>query len=699
MKTTKCAEKINYTPPLLGNGSLSIMLDYCGCQGTLGMFDDVTCCTPEICVWWAGRRYRYDIIPERPEHKRYTLIPFGMVSEKINGETKGEPSDWEQSLDTENGFMQSLCKYDDVSISTRAYVHYDYDMLCIKKSFDKDVLYSFVYKLKGADGKKIERFNYEVENIENGVIISYSIDGRNLYNGQLYIFSDENVKAEVVDDEVILTKNFKAGESASMFVLYCDDFEREDYKKYISDKCLVILTNSEKEFEESCRKWNNYINASYIKVSDEKINNVYKTAQYHLKTLSTKWSLPMGINNAQWHGVYFAFDEVFLAPALLSSNHIYEAYKISKFRYDTLYKAVQRVSSKNIKQANYYCEVLEDGEDDGPAGYWRYHIFQNTSVVLNMWNYYKYTNDVKFLKEMTYPVAKYCAAYFMNDMVYVEESGKTVITSCTDLERLGASVTNAYMTTCSAIKLFEIFEKITDIIGKDEEYGKKCLETANELRKYLPKDDEKYIPYPGCKDKSIGVLSGVFPYTVQKRDDKLQRKAIEDFVSKELTFGNMYKVGKRISSWYAAWKGLSYAKLWDKGVYTSLQQANESVGCFGEMFEINEKGCVFRPWFTTAAGAYIYAANQMLVQCEDDIIYIAPALCETEKDFSFSLMIEGNKNIEVKVKDFKLEYINITSKDGNLGELTIKIPSHIDVKDAVEKGILKETLKANIYKM
>ena len=78
-------------------------------------------------------------------------------------------------------------------------------MLCIKKSFDKDVLYSFVYKLKGADGKKIERFNYEVENIENGVIISYSIDGKDLYNGQIYIFSDGIVKAEVIEDEVFLT--------------------------------------------------------------------------------------------------------------------------------------------------------------------------------------------------------------------------------------------------------------------------------------------------------------------------------------------------------------------------------------------------------------------------------------------------------------------------------------------------------------
>lgn len=697
MKTTKYAEKINYTPPLLGNGSLSVMLDYCGRQETDGRFDDITCCTPEICVWWAGRRYRYDVVPERPDNRRYTLIPFGRAGEIINGGKNIEPSDWEQSLNTQKGFMESKCKYDKVNISTKAYVHYKYDMLSIKKNFDSDTDYSFVYKLKGADGKKIERFNYSVKNIENGVVISYSIDGKVIYNGQLYIFSDSSVKAECIDDEILLTKNFKAGESASMFVLYCDDFERKDYEAYLADKSEKVLSNPEGEFDESCKLWNDYMNVSYINVCDERINDVYKTAQYHLKTLSTKWSVPMGINNALWHGVYFAFDEIFISCALLSSNHIREAYKIPKFRYDILETAVQRVSSKNVKQANYYCEVMEDGYDSGVPGYWHEHVFQNASVVLNFWEYYKYTKDIEFLKNMAYPVAKYCAAFFMNNMVYEEESGKTVIVSCTDLERLGASVKNAYMTTCSAIKLFEVFSSIASEISADEEFGKKCLKTANALRKYLPKDSEKYIPYPNCKEKSIGVLSGCFPYKVQLREDKLQRRAIDDFVADELTFGNMYQVGGHISSWYAAWKAIVYADLWDDSVYNSLKQANESVGCFGEMFEINEKGCVFRPWFTTAAGAYIYAANRMLVQSEDDIIYIAPSLPKSEKSFSFNLAVYGNMLIEVKVKNLHLTDISIKSNDSAVGNVKLNIPPHIDVSDVLMQGVIKKSNKENIY--
>lgn len=134
------------------------MLDYCGRQGKVGAFDGKTCCVPEICVWKAGKRYRYDTIPERPEHKRFTLIPFGMVGEIINGIKNPEPYDWEQTLDTDKGFMQSECKFDGLSIGTRAYVHFDFDLLSVKKTFDRTADYSFVYKLKGADEKRLNGF-------------------------------------------------------------------------------------------------------------------------------------------------------------------------------------------------------------------------------------------------------------------------------------------------------------------------------------------------------------------------------------------------------------------------------------------------------------------------------------------------------------------------------------------------------------
>ena len=108
------------------------------------------------------------------------------------------------------------------------------------------------------------------------------------------------------------------------------------------------------------------------------------------------------------------------------------------------------------------------------------------------------------------------------------------------------------------------------------------------------------------------------------------------------------------------------------------------------MFEINEKDCVFRPWFTTAAGSFIYAVNRMLVQREEDVLYIAPALPESEKSFSFKLSAYGNITVEVTVENLKLTDFKIIRNGGENGKIKLKFPKHIDVSDAVKKGIIKQ---------
>lgn len=683
MKTSKTSKKINYTQPLIGNGSITGTFDYCLRQGATGFIDDKTSYTPESCMWWAGRRYRYDTDSGNLNRKGTTLIPFGIVDETINGIQSPEPIDWEQELDTEHSVLYSECKYEECSIKSRVYIHHDYDMLAVKKEFEKNTEYEFVYKLKGADGNKIQRFEYSFLPIKNGVCITYFIDGLYEYNGQIYIFSDKNLDVKVANDEVILGGEFKAGESGSMYVLYCDDFETTDYKKNIAEKYAMVLANPEVQFEKHCSCWSKYMNTGFIKLPDEQVNDVYKTAQYHLKTLSTKWSIPMGMNNAQWHGRYFAFDEVFIIEALLSSGHTETARRILEFRRNGLSQAEENVSSSHtdIRQANYTCLVIENGDDDRTPGYWNDHIFQNTSVAVGMWEYYLYTNDLNFLRDIAFPVVDSCTRFYVNHMIY-KDGEKVYIGKCTDLERLGASISNAYMTTCSVVVMLEIYAKIAKIMGCCEEYATHCNELAKQLMKYLPDDGEKYIPYPGCEVKSIGVLSGAFPYYVKDLDLEMQMKAINDFVSEELVFGNMYKVGGNISSWYAAWKALAYTRLMDKRTYQALQQACISTGHFGEMYEINEKGCVFRPWFTTASGAYIGAANNMLMQCVDDIIYLAPALADHVTDFEFSLAARGDIIVSAKVKNNELVKFDIKCNEScNEYMFKVVVPKHIKVHE------------------
>ena len=122
----------------------------------------------------------------------------------------------------------------------------------------------------------------------------------------------------------------------------------------------------------------------------------------------------------------------------------------------------------------------------------------------------------------------------------------------------------------------------------------------------------------------------------------------------------MYPVGNNISPWYAGWKALGYARAGMKEkALDALRQAYPSVGVFDEMFEINEASVCIRPWFTTAAGTFVSAVNEMLVKAEGKVITIMPG-CPKSLDASFKLAAKGGIVVEATVKDGDLQSVMVT---------------------------------------
>jgi len=125
----------------------------------------------------------------------------------------------------------------------------------------------------------------------------------------------------------------------------------------------------------------------------------------------------------------------------------------------------------------------------------------------------------------------------------------------------------------------------------------------------------------------------------------------------------MYPEGTHISPWYACWKATAYARAKDADkAYDALRQAYLSVGVFDEMFEINEENVHFRPWFTTAAGIFLVAVNEMLLQSEGSVITLLPAFPHCV-DVCFKLAAKGGVTVEAEIKTGKLERVRV-SKDG-----------------------------------
>ena len=159
----------------------------------------------------------------------------------------------------------------------------------------------------------------------------------------------------------------------------------------------------------------------------------------------------------------------------------------------------------------------------------------------------------------------------------------------------------------------------------------------------------------------MAVFTGQFPFQVLDPEDEKQRLAWADFIANEEKYGNMYATGKRVSPWYACWKAEAFARVGKaKEAWECLCQAFESTGVFSEMFEINEPGNRYRPWFTTASGILLSTVQDMLVQSDGKNIWILPAFpCENE-DLSFKLSVKGGVILEVQIKCGNLTQLKLT---------------------------------------
>lgn len=215
------------------------------------------------------------------------------------------------------------------------------------------------------------------------------------------------------------------------------------------------------------------------------------------------------------------------------------------------------------------------------------------------------------------------------------------------------------MTTCSAISLLKTCADCANILGIDTEYADKCEELSSQLYDSLSHNGERYVPYPNCPHRSIGVFSGKFPFDVLDNNDPKMHGAFKDFIEHETTYGNMYKTGKKVSPWYALWKAQAYARCRDaKEAYKHLSQSFDSVGVFGEMFEINEDSHRMRPWFMTAAGVFVSTLSDMMISCKDGVIELLPAF---DGDAEFKLSAKGGHMIHAKVQNGELVMLEVSS--------------------------------------
>lgn len=661
MRYQSSENKSCYFPPLLSNGEISFAPDREGCLGYtyeefrskgLNGFDGIV-------VRAARRSPLCNSLQAR-------LFPFGVFTFK---EGSGI-TDWSQTLETKKGLVESDCTYEDgVTIHSESLIHPEKNIYALRKTF--------------YNGKKTKEFAYEVtlcgynESISQYMEVRYvekrgdvgcigfKMYGMDVYSGEIQIFVDKEYTMTAKENGCRLVFDAAEGEAVTFYYALEDNANGVNFEEVLKNYKQTIEASGFDGLRAECEAhFGVFYDLGYVKTSDEKLNSIYETSLYSIKCNTTKSSISVGFNNGSWDGRYFAFDEYTSYRGLLGANRLELAKRVPLFRLNTCLKpAIRRASdchrtAETEDMARFHWEEGDEGWLElAPDGNWKDHIFHIPLVGMGAFQYYEFSQDLDFLREC-YPMIRACAKFITKHMVY-QEGEKLYIGKCTDLERLGSSVKNPFLSVCGAIQLLECCKKAADLLGTDGAYADECRYIAGKLRENLPVQEGRYVPFLDCKQKSIAVFGGKFPFDVLTDTDEKMRSAWEDFEHNGANYGNMYPMGKSISSWYACWKASGYAraKMTEKA-YDALRQAYPSAGVFGELFEINEENLHLKPWFATAAGIFVSTVHDMLLQSDGKTITILPAYPH-DTDLSFRLAAVGGVTVEAEVKNGALQSVAV----------------------------------------
>jgi len=625
---------VRYVPPPLGNGELSIQIDMEGVQTQKKYVNMI----PTILR--AGRRY---------DTSRANLIPFGFITHDYS-----DPLQWEQELDMKRAVIKTDCKYETgQTLQTEAFVHLGHNLFAIRKKFTGT--YTLRYHLSDSGNLRSfpSRMSCVTTETENGVNIIYKIAGLENLDGIISFWCDNNDAQTSIEHNVFsITVN---GDEACFFLSFHDKLNSDDFILRNTElKSHVDLSGYDGLFSSHEKMWAEYWKQSYVKIPSQSEECTYLSAQYHLRISSTEWSIPLGIFNTHWVGKYSPFDDFFAFMGLVTSGHVEIAEKITNYRFALLDQAKRRAHhyhGESLSGAKYCWHSFENGLEAANPSFWLEHIFHMANIALAAWYFYKYTGKKEYLAEKSYPVISECAEYYRIQHIYQIGENKYILGKCTDLERLGAARENAFMSTCGVIATFEAAAQAAQLLDIDKDKAIKWLFLAQKLRESLPVEDGRYVPFPGCTQKSIAVFSGTYPYHILDKTDHFQKKAMDDYIANEAEYGNMYPIGNSVCAWYACWKGISFARIGDMtAARKCIEHCAGEPGCFSEIFEVSNPPLT--PWFTTSEGAYINLINESLMQSTDNVITIID--CGLN-DYSFRLAAFGGVMVDAEVKDGRVK--------------------------------------------
>jgi len=197
-----------------------------------------------------------------------------------------------------------------------------------------------------------------------------------------------------------------------------------------------------------------------------------RLALYHLYSFSRADSdlsiAPMGLSSRGYNGHIFWDTELWMYPPLLVLNQGI-ANSLLNYRFDKLEKAKQRAMTYGFDGAMFPWESDDTGEEATPTwaltGTFEHHITADIGIAF--WNYYRITQDKKWLKTKGYPMIKEVADFWVSRAVENKE-GSFSINNVVGANEFAHHANDNAFTNGSAKTILEFAIKASVIVGEKE---------------------------------------------------------------------------------------------------------------------------------------------------------------------------------------------------------------------------------------
>lgn len=700
----------NYNSPIIGNGEVVTTIGPTGYHNGFCPAEEVVNRT----IFWAGRRLRDArsakiriprVPPEELIGPTIPLIRLGRLTRTltING-IKTKDEDWEQTLDYDLGLVLSTLNHGAIREQTQSLVCLTSNLLIFHTQLENrgnnrsQIEFVLDYEFGDAEGERALGTRLHIRRPHPDDLAFGNVEGMrsletDLENRPPHLLESLSVQYEVEDHlgEVhigryplgIIRETETGGRFIHQIELDAGEATNLWFWVILSDRLKYThFPDFERvtEFVDAHKgAWEKFWNNSRVEFGNPDLEALRKSCLYTLRCNASPWSIPPGYLSTHWEGRTF-HDEFYPFMALISGNYLNLAERIPNYRLLTLPVAIRRSGGRG---AFYAWEATEYGEESAPYGHWTDERFIHGQFSEAAWRYYLHTRDLDDLARY-YPVMRGCAEWLIHDVLVRDQMGRLKTRIISDISEATISAQNSIFVACATIRTLENAVRAAELLEIDLSKQDKWRVLAAELRQTLPVDEIGQVyRYADDTDNPPGTahLGMVFPFSFEVHGDRARNtlaRAYKNFQSQGgiadsdtvLSYNWIWAIGHMATACF-------YQGLADQG-YEVLNQAPAVVGPFMASNEHyrNDKGA-FLPWFTTGAGAFVYALHAMFVQVIDELgAIILPALPSKIQDAHFEGLLASH-NVTVSGRVRKGKVISLYTQSERPMKWSFRIPRRL----------------------